>query len=149
MTATPPLTWTTSWSSALCSPGCPRVSRLLTPGWWQRRASRKVRTPEAPGAGAAFRGKGPGRAPGLSATALPEDVDGAGHDQGEGHDRDGGLGGHAHLRPPGQRHRVGRAERGGVGERQVQVVGEGRLPVRRGPPGGGPPHRKGRRGNSG
>ena len=35
------------------------------------------------------------------------------------------LHGHRHLRPPGQRHHVGRAERRGVGERQVQVVEEG------------------------
>jgi hypothetical protein len=59
-----------------------------------------------------------------------EDVDRTGHDQRDGDDRDGRLEGHGQFRPPGQWHHVRRAERGGVGERQVQVVGEGRLPVR-------------------
>jgi len=71
------------------------------------------------------------RARARKARALPEDVDGARHHQGDGHDRDGGLGRHAHLRPARHRHHVGRAECRGVGERQVQVVAERGLPARR------------------
>ena len=39
---------------------------------------------------------------------------------------------HGQLGPPGERHHIGRAERGGVGEAEVQVVGELGTPAGRG-----------------
>ena len=66
---------------------------------------------------------------GLSACLLFEDVDGAGDDQSQGDQRDQGLPEHGQLGPPGQRHDVGGAKGGGVGEREVEVVNELWLPL--------------------
>src|SRR5215472_6431667 len=67
----------------------------------------------------------------IESASCPQDVDGPGDHQRADGEGNGRLDEHGQLRPPGQRHHVGRTERGGVGIRQVEVVDELRLPVRR------------------
>src|SRR5215469_11187793 len=74
--------------------------------------------------------------PPLAATHLAryllENVDRTGDYQPADGQGTGRLDGHGQLAPAGERHHVRRAERGRVGEREVEIVGELRTPARRG-----------------
>jgi len=63
---------------------------------------------------------------------LLENVDRTGDYQPKDGERADRLDGHGQLAPAGERHHVRRAERGGVREAEVEVVGELRTPARRG-----------------
>ncbi len=62
---------------------------------------------------------------------LLEDIDRPRDHQSQNHEGADGLHSHNQFGPAGQRHHIGRAERGGVGEAEVEVVEEFRAPARR------------------
>ena len=70
---------------------------------------------------------------GARGRGLPslQDVDGAGDDQDPDHEGDGRLGHHHELGPDLDRRHVGRAEGGGGGEGEVEVVDERGVPALR------------------
>ncbi|MER5202719.1 hypothetical protein [Streptomyces sp. NPDC002825] len=82
----------------------------------------------ADGRAGAHRGSRAGRRdrPGSSSG---EDIDGTSDHEPENEQGDEGLNAHGDLGPRGQRHDVGGAEGGGVGEREVEVVDEEGSPV--------------------
>lgn len=75
------------------------------------------------GRAGAYRGSRSGRR-GCPGSPSGEDVDGTGNHEPEDEQEDEGLNAHGDLGPGGQRHDVGGAEGGGVGEREVEVVDE-------------------------
>src|SRR5215813_1052968 len=89
---------------------------LAVPGWLP------IPRPQAtPSPGVAHRGGPPG--PGARGR-LPQDVDRPGDHQPQDGQGSGRLHGHGRLGPPGERHHIGRAERSGVGEAEIEVIKE-------------------------
>src|SRR5215467_8612951 len=67
----------------------------------------------------------------LSRRQLPQDIDRPGDHQSQNGERTSRLYGQRRLGPASERHHIGRAERGGIGKAEVEVVEELRTPARR------------------